>query len=78
MARAFRILASAILAGGISLAAVPVQAATLQISPVLVDLAPQQGATGIQLRNPGATPIYGQVRVYAWDQTCLLYTSRCV
>ncbi|WP_459694369.1 fimbrial biogenesis chaperone, partial [Achromobacter xylosoxidans] len=30
--------------------------------------APQQGATGILLRNPGATPIYGQVRVYAWDQ----------
>lgn len=35
---------------------------------MLVDLAPQQGASGILLRNPGATPIYGQVRVYAWDQ----------
>lgn len=68
MARVLRGLAVAIWAGWISLAAVPVQAATLQISPVLVDLAPQQGATGILLRNPGATPIYGQVRVYAWDQ----------
>lgn len=69
MAGALRVLAGAVLAGWISLAALPVQAATLQISPVLVDLAPQQGATGILLRNPGATPIYGQVRVYAWDQT---------
>lgn len=68
MARAFRKLAGAILAGWIGLTAPPVLAATLQISPVLVDLAPQQGASGIVLRNPGATPIYGQVRVYAWDQ----------
>jgi len=68
VARVLRGLAVAIWAGWISLAAMPVQAATLQISPVLVDLAPQQGATGILLRNPGATPIYGQVRVYAWDQ----------
>ncbi|AKP87844.1 fimbrial biogenesis chaperone [Achromobacter ruhlandii] len=68
MARALRRLAGAILTVAISLAAQSVQAATLQISPVLVDLAPQQGATGILLRNPGTTPIYGQVRVYAWDQ----------
>lgn len=63
-----RWLAGALLAAGIGLGVWPASAATLQISPVLVDLAPQQGATGIMLRNPGATPIYGQVRVYAWDQ----------
>ncbi|MEN4922358.1 fimbria/pilus periplasmic chaperone [Achromobacter spanius] len=43
-------------------------AAALQISPVLVELAPAQGASGIMLRNPGATPIYGQVRIYGWEQ----------
>lgn len=63
-----RWLAGALLAACIGLANLPAQAATLQISPVLVDLAPQQAATGIMLRNPGTTPIYGQVRVYAWDQ----------
>ncbi|KRA03176.1 MAG: molecular chaperone [Achromobacter sp.] len=43
-------------------------AAALQISPVLVELAPTQGASGIMLRNPGSTPIYGQVRIYGWEQ----------
>ncbi|MCG2597257.1 MAG: fimbria/pilus periplasmic chaperone, partial [Achromobacter sp.] len=64
--RLFRILVGAAFAW--SVLAVPARAATLQISPVLVDLPPQQSATGIMLRNPGITPIYGQVRVYAWDQ----------
>lgn len=68
MGRAFRILAGAGLAWWIGSAALPAGAATLQISPVLVDMAPRQGATGIMLRNPGTTPVYGQVRVYAWDQ----------
>ena len=68
MRRTIRSLAGAVLAWYVGIAALPVQAATLQISPVLVDLAPQQGASGIMLRNPGTTPIYGQVRVYAWDQ----------
>ncbi|MGG2419728.1 fimbrial biogenesis chaperone, partial [Ralstonia pseudosolanacearum] len=43
-------------------------AATLQISPVVVEMAAGQQASGILLRNPGATPLYGQVRAYAWDQ----------
>lgn len=64
--RIFRILVGAVFAW--SVLAVPARAATLQISPVLVDLQPQQSATGIMLRNPGVTPVYGQVRVYAWDQ----------
>ena len=34
----------------------------------MVDMAPQQGASGITLRNPDAMPVYGQVRVYAWEQ----------
>ncbi len=64
-----RWLAGALVVACVGIGALPARAATLQISPVLVDLAPQQSATGIMLRNPGSTPIYGQVRVYAWDQT---------
>ena len=45
------------------------QAATLQISPVMVDLQSGESATGITLRNPGDRPLYGQVRVYRWDQS---------
>jgi fimbrial chaperone protein len=45
------------------------QAATLQISPVMVDLQSNESATGITLRNPGDRPLYGQVRVYRWDQS---------
>ena len=42
--------------------------ANLQISPVSISFQPGQNAAGIQLQNNGDTPIYGQVRVYAWDQ----------
>ncbi|WP_321817510.1 MULTISPECIES: molecular chaperone [unclassified Paraburkholderia] len=44
------------------------QAATLQISPVMVDLAADANASGLTLRNSGSKPIYGQVRVYRWSQ----------
>jgi fimbrial chaperone protein len=42
--------------------------ANLQISPVSISFQPGQNAAGIQLQNNGDTPLYGQVRVYAWDQ----------
>lgn len=44
-------------------------ASSLQISPVMVELPPGQAASGVTLRNPGGTPIYGQVRVFRWDQS---------
>ncbi len=44
-------------------------ASSLQISPVMVDLQAGQNAAGIRLRNPGDQPLYGQVRVFRWDQT---------
>ena len=44
-------------------------AATLQISPVMVDLQSSESATGIALRNPGDSALYGQVRVFRWDQS---------
>ena len=44
------------------------QAASLQISPVSITLRAEQSAAGITLQNTGSTPIYGQVRVFGWDQ----------
>lgn len=43
-------------------------AASLQISPVMIILRAGQGATGISMQNMGETPMYGQVRVFLWDQ----------
>ena len=44
-------------------------AATLQISPVMVDLQSSDSASGIALRNPGDSALYGQVRVFRWEQS---------
>lgn len=46
----------------------PAKAANLQISPVSIQFRPGQGASGITLQNYGDAPLYGQVRVYTWDQ----------
>lgn len=43
-------------------------AASLQISPVMINLRAAQTATGITLQNDGDVPIYGQVRVFLWEQ----------
>ncbi|MGF6774699.1 fimbrial chaperone protein [Paraburkholderia sp. GAS199] len=50
------------------LAVAPALAATLQISPVMVDMQADANATGITLKNPGEKPLFGQVRVFRWDQ----------
>ncbi|WP_323120949.1 fimbrial biogenesis chaperone [Burkholderia alba] len=42
--------------------------ATLQISPVTLDMTSDSTAAGLTLRNPGERPIYGQVRTYRWTQ----------
>lgn len=60
--------AAAALAAAFLLGAVPAAAANLQISPVSIAFQPAQAAAGINLQNLGDTPLYGQVRVYAWDQ----------
>lgn len=44
------------------------QAATLQISPVTIELSPGQNAAALTLSNSGNQPIYGQVRIFRWDQ----------
>ena len=45
-----------------------VGAANLQISPVTINLRAEQNAAGITLQNLGDKPLYGQVRVFSWDQ----------
>ncbi|AJX31716.1 molecular chaperone [Burkholderia oklahomensis] len=60
-----RWLAALAIAAG---AAAPAGAATLQISPVTVEMAADNPAAGVALRNPGARAIYGQVRTYRWSQ----------
>ncbi|MGC7402738.1 fimbrial biogenesis chaperone [Pandoraea pneumonica] len=42
--------------------------ASLQVSPVIVNLAPTQPATTLTLGNTGDLPIHGQLRLYAWTQ----------
>jgi fimbrial chaperone protein len=63
-----RLLLSVALNALSALAAPAAHAATLQISPVMVDLPADANATGITLRNPGDKPLFGQVRVFRWDQ----------
>lgn len=43
-------------------------AANLQISPVMINFRAEQTAAGIALQNLGDAPVYGQVRVFIWDQ----------
>jgi fimbrial chaperone protein len=43
-------------------------ASSLQVAPVLIDVALPSAASALQLRNFGANPITAQVRVYRWSQ----------
>jgi fimbrial chaperone protein len=43
-------------------------AASLQVEPVLVEVAAPGAASTVTLRNEGATPITAQIRVYRWSQ----------
>ncbi|QJE03472.1 molecular chaperone [Massilia forsythiae] len=46
----------------------PAAAANLQISPVSIQFARGQGAAGITLQNQGDDALFGQARVYVWEQ----------
>ncbi len=50
------------------LGAMPATAANLQISPVTITMRAEQNSAGITLQNLGDKPLYGQVRVFSWDQ----------
>lgn len=43
-------------------------AANLQISPVTITMRAEQTSAGITLQNLGDAPLFGQVRVFVWDQ----------
>ncbi|WP_322047715.1 molecular chaperone [Paraburkholderia sp. J67] len=67
--RALHRLLNLVLAAALTAACLgAAQAATLQISPVMIDLPADANASGLTLRNSGSKPIYGQVRVYRWSQ----------
>ncbi|WP_336604471.1 molecular chaperone, partial [Burkholderia pseudomallei] len=57
-------LAALTLAGAVA----PASGATLQISPVTIEMAADNPAAGVTLSNPGARPVYGQVRTFRWTQ----------
>lgn len=46
----------------------PAGAANLQISPVTITMRAEQSSAGITLQNFGDAPLFGQVRVFLWDQ----------
>lgn len=62
----------AAVAGALFLAAALAQpaatAASLQISPIRLDLPPGQAAAVLTLRNRGSLPLNAQVRVFRWTQ----------
>lgn len=65
----FRCLAALLCAALFGATVIPAaHAASLQISPVMINLRVGQTATGISLQNAGDQPIYGQVRVFLWEQ----------
>lgn len=43
-------------------------AASLQISPVSIDIARNANGAAMTLSNPSNMPLYGQLRVFKWDQ----------
>ncbi|WP_250528431.1 fimbria/pilus periplasmic chaperone [Caballeronia sp. GAWG2-1] len=63
--RSFKLAAAAL---AVALA-VPAHAGSLQVSPIRVDLSPEQPAAVMKLQNRGSEPITAQVRVFGWSQT---------
>src|SRR5579859_5756728 len=66
MMRPKPVLASLISLG--CLLAPKVEAASLEISPVMVTLAPGQTAATIEVQNRGDSPAAVQARAYSWTQ----------
>ena len=58
----------AVVLGIASAAALAAEAATLQVSPVNIDLTAPTSASQFTLRNPGAEPVTVQVRAFLWTQ----------
>ncbi len=45
----------------------PVSAASLQVTPINIEVAAPGAATTVTLNNPGTTPLKAQIRVYRWS-----------
>lgn len=56
------------LAGLLMLCLAPAFAASLEITPVTVDLNANQNGQVLRLRNSGTDALNAQVRIYAWEQ----------
>lgn len=52
----------------VALVSMPVMAASLQVSPVMLDIEKNQPSDGIWLSNTGQESLHAQVRVFAWSQ----------
>jgi len=52
----------------IGLVACGADAASLQVEPVLIEIAAPGATSTIKLRNEGASPLVAQLRVYRWSQ----------
>ena len=49
-------------------AAVPASAASLQVSPVSIEIATPASTATVTLRNEGSAPLNAQIRVFKWSQ----------
>src|SRR5437588_508203 len=49
-------------------ASVGARAGSLQVEPVLIDVAAPGAASTVTLRNEGSMPINAQIRVFRWSQ----------
>jgi fimbrial chaperone protein len=58
---------AALFATFVAFASSPANAGSLQVEPVLVDVAAPGAASTVTLRNEGAAPINAQIRVYRWS-----------
>jgi fimbrial chaperone protein len=63
-----RLAAIAILCAAGAWPAAPARAASLQVSPVLLEITAPGSAATVTLRNNGKRPITSQVRVFRWSQ----------
>lgn len=63
-----RLPIAALVAAFLLAAFAPAKAASLQVSPALIDLTAPEAAATVTLRNTGKEPIDVQLRVLAWSQ----------
>jgi fimbrial chaperone protein len=60
--------AGGLAAAGLAAFSAAASAVTLQISPVTIEMGPAAKGAAMTLTNPGTSRIFGQLRVYEWDQ----------